>query len=134
MSPQRIKERLDDLTKALKRLKEVLTEDPKVSSAIIDGTIQRFEFTFELAWKTAQAVLDYKGLRAANPRAVIKESFTQGYLTDEEGWIRMLEDRNRSTHTYDETDAQKIYEAIKAVHCDLLWALRDRLDMESRSL
>ena len=126
----RIRERLDDFNKALGRLQEVLAEDPRVSSAIIDGTIQRFEFTFELAWKTAQSILDYKGIRAANPRAIIKEAFQQGYLVDEKGWIAMLDDRNRSAHTYNEADAQKIYQAVKDGHYRLLFDFKERLNVE----
>lgn len=132
MSPQRVKERFDDLTRALERLREVLEEDPNISSAIIDGAIQRFEFTFELAWKTAQSLLEYKGVRAASPRAVVKESFAQGYLSNEEGWLKMLEDRNRSAHTYDESDAQKIYQAVKEAHYRLLTDFKERLGQEVR--
>ena len=49
MSPKRIKEIYADFKKALGRLSEALDEDIDKGSIIIDGAIQRFEFTFELA-------------------------------------------------------------------------------------
>ena len=42
---------------------------------MIDATIQRFEFSFELSWKLMRAVLDYNGIEAEAPRSVIKEAF-----------------------------------------------------------
>ena len=130
MSPQRIKQRWEDFNKALERLKDVLKEDISLSSAIMDGTIQRFEFSFELAWKLIQQVLEYKGIRAANPRAVIKEAYQQGLIQDGEAWVGMLEDRNTAAHTYDEKDAKRIYQTVKDRHCALLVKLQQGLEKE----
>ena len=120
MNTKRIKQRLSDFKKAIERLREVLEEDPSISSAIIDGTIQRFEFTFELSWKLAKEVLHYHGIEAMNPRSVIKESFQQSYIKNGDGWIRMLDDRNKTSHIYDEDEIYKIYKTIKDVYFHLL--------------
>ena len=120
MSLKRAKQRLSDFNNALERLKEVLAEDPSKTSAIIDATIQRFEFTFELSWKLAQDILRYNGIQASNPRSAIKESFQQGYIKDGDGWIKMLDDRNTSSHIYDETQALKIYQSIKDTYLNIL--------------
>ena len=120
MNIKRIEQRLSDFKKAMERLKEVLREDPSKTSAIIDGTIQRFEFTFELAWKLAKEVLHYNGIEAMNPRSVIKESFQQRYIKDGDGWIRMLDDRNKTSHIYDDEEIYKIYKTIKDVYFCLL--------------
>ena len=127
MSPKRIKQRLADFQKALGRLHDVLQEDPAKTSAIIDGTIQRFEFTFELAWKLGRAYLLHTGIEANNPRAVIKELYQQGMIQDGDGWIEMLEDRNKTTHLYDEQEALAVYKKIKGRYEDLLDKFRDRI-------
>ncbi len=116
MTLERIKEIYLDYKKALERLKEALAEDISKGNIIIDGTIQRFEFTFELAWKLARAVLNYNGIEVEIPRLIIKEAFKAKLILDGEGWIDMLEDRNKTSHIYDEKEALKIYKKIKDSH------------------
>ena len=127
MSPKRIKQRWEDFEKALERLQEGLNEDPSLSSTIIDGTIQRFEFTFELAWKLGGDVLEYSGIEANNPRSVIKELFKEKMIQDGEAWIRMLEDRNKTSHVYDENQAKIIYDKIKRNYYRLLEEFKHKL-------
>lgn len=130
MSPKRIRQRLEHFERALQRLKEVIEEDPKKTSAIIDGTIQRFEFTYELAWKLAKELLNYNGIEANSPRAVIKESFAQNLINDGEEWIRMLEDRNKTSHIYDEQQALKIYTSIKGAYYSLFEDFKNKIREE----
>jgi nucleotidyltransferase substrate binding protein (TIGR01987 family) len=112
----RIKQIYEDFTKALKRLNHALKENVSEGSIIVDGTIQRFEFTFELAWKLAKAILKYNGIEAETPRLVIKEAFKAKLIKNGGDWIDMLEDRNKTSHIYDEAQAMKIYEKIKNNH------------------
>ena len=130
MSPRRVKERWGDFQNALKRLDEVLKEDLTKSSAIIDGAIQRFEFTFELSWKLMRDVLVFKGIAASSPRDTIKEAFQQGMIKDGNGWIQMLEDRNRSSHVYDEKIIRDIYNELKSVYYRLFVDLNNFLEDE----
>lgn len=117
---ERIKEIYLDFKSALERLKEALEEDLSKGNIVIDGTIQRFEFTFELAWKLANKVLDYNGIEANGPRQVIKESYKIKIIQDGQTWIDMLEDRNRTSHIYDVEQALRIYKKIKEVYFGLL--------------
>ncbi|MCD6412524.1 MAG: nucleotidyltransferase substrate binding protein, partial [Elusimicrobia bacterium] len=93
MNQEKINDICEDFKKALQRLKEALSEDTTGSSIVIDGTIQRFEFTFELAWKLAKAILNYEGVEVETPRMVIKEAFKARLIKDGDGWIDMLKDR-----------------------------------------
>lgn len=127
MMQGRIKEIYEDFKNALERLKEALDEDLSRGSIVIDGTIQRFEFTFELSWKLARAVLNYNGIKAESPRLIIKEAFRAGLIKEGQGWIDMLEDRNKTSHIYDEKQALKIYERIKAAHFGLLKDFSERI-------
>lgn len=122
MNANRLKELRMDYQNALQRLNEgaVLPVD---NAIVIDGVIQRFEFTFELAWKWLQVYLRRQGVEVHGPRPVIKEAFSAGLLQDGEGWINMLEDRNRTSHIYDESEARQIYQRITSLHLGLLQQL-----------
>ena len=131
MNPKRIGELTKDYQKALARLEASLKEDLSKGSIVIDGTIQRFEFSFELAWKTLRAVLQFQGIEANTPRAVIKDAFKAKLVEKGEGWIDMLEDRNKTSHIYDEKQANTIYKKIKGSHYALLSDWAERLEEES---
>ena len=68
-----------------------------------EGVIQRFEYTFELAWLTLKDKLEYDGvvLSTVTPRNVIREAFQAKLIEDGDTWIDMLTDRNLMSHTYD---------------------------------
>lgn len=119
MTRERVKELFSDFISSLSRLEEALGEDLGKGSIVVDGTIQRFEFTFELAWKLAKALLSHSGIEASTPRAAIKEAFHAGMIEDGQAWIDMLEDRNKTSHIYDEKTALKIYGKIKNTYCKL---------------
>ena len=120
MSAGRIKQIHLDFKNAMERLKEALYENSSKASIVIDGTIKRFEFTFELSWKLAKVILEYHSIESSSPRLIIKEAFKFGLIKDGEGWIEMLEDRNKTSHIYDEKQALKVYDKIKNTHFKLL--------------
>jgi nucleotidyltransferase substrate binding protein (TIGR01987 family) len=123
MGPERLQELEEDFSKAYARLGEAVREDLGKGSIVIDGVIQRFEFTFELAWKLLRAKLQYNGIMADTPRAAIKEAFKAGMIADGDGWIDMLEDRNRTSHIYNEMAARAIYDKVCKQHYHLLGEL-----------
>ena len=109
----RFTERLDDYKKALSKLEEALTE--KESEIIIDGVLHRFEFTFELAWKTMKDILEYQGIitKLGSPREIIQIAFKQNLIEDGEVWIEIMLARNSLAHIYDEMTSRKVYQNIK---------------------
>lgn len=117
----RVKERLEDGLKALATLEKVVGF-PKPTDIERDAAIQRFERTFEMAWKTAQAYLtDQEFLDAASPRAAIRGSFQAGLFDDEiaEKLMKVANDRNLTVHTYKEEFAIQLYLRL-AGHAALL--------------
>ena len=124
MKHEKMTEIHSDFQRALQRLNEAVKKNFSKGSIGVDGVIQRFEFTFELAWKSAQAFLKYQGIEANSPRSVIKEAaFKTRIIQDGADWIDILEDRNKTSHLYDEGEALKIYKKIKGHHIFLLNAL-----------
>jgi nucleotidyltransferase substrate binding protein (TIGR01987 family) len=78
-----------------------------------DGAIQRFEFTFELLWKTIKIFLRDQGVEARSPKDCLKEAFRLGWIVDEETFAQMLEDRNSTSHIYSQEKAEEIFLRIK---------------------
>jgi len=95
------------------RLAEAVAQ--KESQLIRDATIQRFEFTFEIIWKTLKHYLERQGYECGGPRPTLKKAFAENLISSPEEadvWFRMLEDRNLTTHAYDEALASRIYGLI----------------------
>ena len=124
---KRFKERLDDLEKAIQRLQEALQEDS--TDLVIDGVLHRFEFTFELAWKTMKDYLEYQGIsdKIGSPREVIKEAFSAGIIENGDIWIEMMLSRNLLSHLYDEDASRDIYEQIKKLYFNEIKKLENKL-------
>jgi nucleotidyltransferase substrate binding protein (TIGR01987 family) len=121
--------RLRQFGRALSRFDEglALPEDPIVR----DACIQRFEFTFETAWKAIQADASTEGLECTSPRDCFRTAFRMGLLDlHETSWLKMVEDRNRTFHTYDKEIAEGIHGSLRGyapLFSVLLEKLRDRL-------
>ena len=80
------------------------------SPIVRDACLQRFEFCYELLWKTLKVFLeDIHGVRAVSPRQVFKEAFALSLIEKEQIFIEMIESRNTLAHTYNEEQAMKIY-------------------------
>jgi nucleotidyltransferase substrate binding protein (TIGR01987 family) len=111
---KKLKERAEDFTKALSRLEEALAKDIN-DDIIVDGIIQRFEFTFEQSWKVMKLYLEDQGIldEALAPRSTIKVAFKHRIISDGDVWIEMMLDRNRTSHMYDEATACEIVQRIK---------------------
>jgi nucleotidyltransferase substrate binding protein (TIGR01987 family) len=127
---ERWKERLKSYSKALLQLESAL-QQKQFSVLEKDGVIKRFEFTFELAWKTLQDKLSDQGyLSTKGPKPVIKQAFNNGIITDGQAWIDMLIDRNNPTHLYDESAAVSIFDRIQITYFALLQELKSKLENE----
>ena len=125
---KRFEERKDDLKKATNKLNEALIGD--ASDLEIDGILHRFEFTFELAWKTMKDCLEEQGIvgKIGSPREIIKEAFSVGLIDNGEVWIDMMLSRNELSHLYDEEKSRKIYDNIKEIYILEINKLIQKLD------
>jgi nucleotidyltransferase substrate binding protein (TIGR01987 family) len=111
----KLEAKISNFDNALQRLKDADIEFNKqgVSDVVRDGVIQRFEFTYELAWKTTKVFLEDSGIIDINsPKAVIKEAYAQKLIRNEKNWLLMLNDRNMTSHMYKEEMAVEIAKRI----------------------
>jgi nucleotidyltransferase substrate binding protein (TIGR01987 family) len=97
-----------------------------------EGAIQRFEYTFELAWLTLKDRLEYAGvtLSEITPRNVIREAFAAKLIADADAWMDMLVDRNLMSHTYDFARIEAVIENIRSRYLAVLDNLYQRLSLE----
>ncbi|MCC8377419.1 MAG: HI0074 family nucleotidyltransferase substrate-binding subunit [Rickettsia endosymbiont of Graphium doson] len=109
----KLKTKLENFRKAFIALEAIYLKPITEDRAYIDATIQRFEFTFELAWKFLKEYFAQMGIVLNYPKEVIKEAYAVGIINDEDLWIHMLLDRNMTSHTYNKKLADEIYEHIK---------------------
>ncbi|HHU31500.1 MAG: nucleotidyltransferase substrate binding protein [Zhaonellaceae bacterium] len=120
----RWQQRYENFDKAFKQFKTAILDFAKLNDLEKEGLIQRFEYTFELAWKTLKDYLEAEGVVATFPREVIKGAFHYELIKDGDTWMDMLEKRNLLAHTYNEERfkyaVRKIkdeyYEALAQVH------------------
>lgn len=75
--------------------------------------IQRFEFTFELAWKTLNVFLEKEGIECRTPKDCLRAAFRVGHFRNQEEFLDMLEDRNKTARLYDKEESEKVFQAIK---------------------
>lgn len=100
--------------------------DPALQALLRDAAIQRFEFTFEIAWKTLRRYLEEYGLeqidRASN-RQMFRIDYEQGLLRDAEAWLLYLQRHNLTSHVYDQSIAEQIFRTVPDFLEDARWLL-----------
>jgi len=102
-------QRFDNFGRAFLLLRDALDDGgyQKLNQLEQEGAIQRFEYTWELAWKTMKDYLEYSGVvipSPAGPRNVIKESAQRFFAAadvDGNTVLEMIDVRNQLSHTYD---------------------------------
>lgn len=123
-------QRLAHYGRALAKLQDAvrLAKQRPLSELEQQGLIQAFEYTHELAWKTLKDFLESQGVgRLYGSRDTTREAFKQGLLQNGEIWMKMIESRNLTSHTYNESIAQQVVDAVLHQYASELEALRERL-------
>jgi nucleotidyltransferase substrate binding protein (TIGR01987 family) len=128
----RLKQRFDNFDRAFVLLREPFQDGLAALSQLEkEGTIQRFEIAFELAWKTMKDYLEENGLvvNPATPRNIIKEAFAAKLLDDGQVWIDMMLHRNLLSHTYDIRVFEEVLQAVEQRYLPALDRLHEFLSV-----
>jgi nucleotidyltransferase substrate binding protein (TIGR01987 family) len=119
----RWQQRLANFERALALLREAMVNGPAALNQLEkEGAIQRFEYCFELAWKTTKDYMEANGFVFAvvMPRQVLKEAYAAKVIEDGQVWMAMLDHRNLLSHTYNPVVFEQ---AVEAIHQRYLSAL-----------
>jgi nucleotidyltransferase substrate binding protein (TIGR01987 family) len=126
-----LKLKLKDFNKALLTLEEAVKK--RKNKFIRDAAIKRFEYCFELAWKTAKLfLLDNFGVNAFSPKECFRELGKNKLISDidTEKFLEMADDRNEIIHTYNDKFAEELYQKIIKKHYFLIRALYHILEKD----
>ena len=98
-----------------------------------EGMIQRFEYTFELAWKTLMDRMQYDAVEvdSAGPRKVIRLALQLKYLSNGETWMAMIDDRNSMSHRYSLEAFLAVEHNIRFKYIDAFSDLYEKLGEEA---
>lgn len=130
--------RYDNYHRAVKRITDVTDSGRNVkdlSELELEGLIQRFEYTFELAWKVMQDLLKYKGYEfQQGPNGTLRQALADGLITDHDGWRRMAMARITTSHTYNEVEVMEVAKRIYESFAPLLEELEKKLSDERQRM
>ncbi|WP_346899520.1 nucleotidyltransferase substrate binding protein [Clostridium sp. UBA7503] len=119
-----------NLKKAYGKLKEVSDIYDGKNEIIRDSLIQRFEFTYELTHKTMKEFMKYLGVTLENsfPRTIFKKAYVNNLISDDKVWINLLEDRNSTSHIYNENLANEVADRIIEYYVNAIGELVENLE------
>ncbi|MDZ7718256.1 MAG: nucleotidyltransferase substrate binding protein [Balneolaceae bacterium] len=127
----RWKQRFSNYQKAFGKLAEVVENKTlgQLTDLEKEGLIQRFEYTYELAWKVMKDYLEFQGITGiTGSRDAIRESFQKEIISEGEGWMEMIKSRNQTAHLYNEATAQEIAENIVNVYFNLFDSFNRKME------
>ena len=116
---EKLKRTFGKFEKAFSKYKEII-KFPQIfdflnEELIVEITTKRFEYTFEVLWKTLKEYLRSEGVDCSTPLSCFKEAFKAGLIDEkyESIFIDMIEKRNQIVHVYDFDQAKNIYQFLK---------------------
>ena len=128
MSPRKTKR--GNFLRAVSRLEAAVQDYQQYNmESIRDGMIQRFEFSFELAWKSLKEYMAEQGVADLQfPKQVLQEAYAAGLIDHEAIWLEMLRARNSMSHIYDDMLAAQIADRIQHTFLPALQAPAHRYE------
>lgn len=121
----------ENFSKALANLESCRQLSIPYSIAEQTGIIGLFAICFEQSWKLMKEVLEYHGYntqKTGSPRMIIKSAYQCGMITDENGWLELLNTRNVLSHTYDEKKALETIKEILEKYISVFEELKQSID------
>lgn len=128
MNDIRWKQRFNNYKKALALLEEVMIQTTHTAIEK-EGAIQRFEYTYELAWLTLKDYLFFEGFtNIGGSRDTFKQAFNQQLITNPDMWTDMIISRQMTSHTYNQETANAVFNDVKNKYLNLFLDLKKTLN------
>ena len=89
--------------------------------------VQAYEIIIELAWKVMKDYLENDGFDVKNGKQAIRQAFQNELIRDGEIWLQSLDNRNLTSHVYDDEVleanvsfiSQQFYPLVRDFYFDL---------------
>jgi nucleotidyltransferase substrate binding protein (TIGR01987 family) len=125
----RWKQRFASYAKAFSQLEKFIEKGEGLNELEEQGMIQAFEYNFELAWNLIKDYYEYQGSTGIQgSRDAFRLAFNRGLIKDGEGWMKMIESRTKTSHTYNTKTADEIVAAILGSYFQLFKALHETME------
>ncbi len=111
MEDIRWRQRFGNFLRAFQTLAEAveLAQTRELSKLEQQGLIQSFEVTHELAWNVLRDYLEDKGIVGLiGSKDACRTAFRNGLIEQGEDWMKMIEARNLTSHTYNASVAEAV--------------------------
>ena len=106
-------QRFSSFRKALSQLRKFIDKG-ELSELEEQGLIKAFECTYELAWNVIKDYYEFQGESdIQGSRDAIRLAFKRGLIDQGESWMKMIESRQKTSHTYDQETVHEISGTIK---------------------
>lgn len=122
--------RFEIFCKTLDNLEEITRRHPPYDVVVTAGLCSLFTQCFEQSWRAMKEYLSQEGWAEADtgsPRQILKISYQAGLIQEESGWLRALEERNLSAHTYNQEVADTLIADTRSLFLPLFRALKKEL-------
>ncbi len=127
---KKIEEKKTDFIQALEQFGKAISAHRNEKEDLLyqAALVQYFEIVSELAWKVLRDILIHEGIENTNtPRSVLKEALKAEFITNGDLWMRVIDDRNKTSHIYSEEIAQDVLKNIDNDYEKLFANLKDFL-------
>lgn len=142
IAQQALEERKEALLKALASLRRVLikisssNKDKELYEELRDSVIKRFEYSIDTFWKYIKEFLEIDQMliiKTGSPKLVLRQASNVKLISPEEfeQLLAMIDDRNLTSHTYNEILAENISQRITSHHT-LLKKIVDRIQKNKK--
>ena len=124
-------QRLDNYNKALSKLTDAVQLDKtkELSELEKQGLIQSFEYTHELAWKVMKDYFVFQGnTEITGSRDATRQAFKANLIEDGDNWLKMVHNRNLTSHTYNEETSEEIYKNIVTIFYPLFVLFQKKMN------
>jgi nucleotidyltransferase substrate binding protein (TIGR01987 family) len=115
MSELRWKQRFSDFSRAYSYLHRAVDLDRVRPLSELErlGLIHCFEFTHELAWNVLKDYLTEQGIVGlVGSKDATRSAFSNQLIEDGEAWMKMIQSRNLTSHTYNVDIANEVVQDI----------------------
>jgi nucleotidyltransferase substrate binding protein (TIGR01987 family) len=121
-------QRFYNFNKAVDRIKRFI-EKGELNEFEEQGLIKAFEYTYELSWKAIKDFYEHQGeTTLQGARDAFRIAFNRGLISEGKLWMQMIDDRNQTSHTYNEEIAQKIIKNIEEQYYQLFIKLQNEFN------